>query len=111
MTKLTGFQKRFLKPKLSDENHTPDINKEPEHAEKDIVPAAEQPQISNVIQTDHEEAAPLGFIEEIKQAAENAQKETGFVYEPTSGLYYDCKTGYYYNAVGSHAAHKRHTKF
>lgn len=96
----------MLKPKLSDANSTPDTNKESEHAAKEIVPPADQPQISNLIQTDREEASPLDFIEEIKQAAENAQKETGFVYEPTSGLYYDCKTGYYYNAVGSLVAHK-----
>lgn len=90
----------MLKPKLSDASSTSDINKESEPSAKDIVPAADQPLISNIMKADREEAAPLGFIEEIKQAAENAQKETGFVYEPTSGLYYDCKTGYYYNAVG-----------
>lgn len=39
------------------------------------------------------------FLEEIKEAAESAQNETDFIYEPTSGLYYDQKTGYYYNAV------------
>lgn len=99
----------MLKPKLSDTNSTPDTNKESEHAKKsDNVLAADQPQISNFIQADHEVAAasPLGFIEEIKQAAENAQKEMGFVYEPTSGLYYDSKTGYYYNAVRSLSAYK-----
>lgn len=39
------------------------------------------------------------FISEIKNAALEAQNHTGFIYEPTSGLYYDSKTGYYYNAV------------
>lgn len=39
------------------------------------------------------------FIAEIKNAAHQAQSETGFIYEPTSGLYYDSRTGYYYNAV------------
>lgn len=103
----------MLKPKLSDASSTPDVNKESVHAEKDDVAAVDQPQISNIIQTEREEpaASPLDFIEEIKQAAENAQKETGFVYEPTSGLYYDCKTGYYYNAVGSLVAHTHGKQF
>lgn len=42
---------------------------------------------------------PLSFLDEIKQAAQNCANHTDFVYEPTSGLYYDKKTGYYYNAV------------
>lgn len=37
--------------------------------------------------------------EMVKEAAEDAMKQTGFVYEATSGLYYDYNTGYYYNAV------------
>lgn len=39
------------------------------------------------------------FITNIQEAAERAQENTDFVYEPTSGLYYDFKSGYYYNAV------------
>lgn len=39
------------------------------------------------------------FVDDIRRAAEQAQNLNGFVYEPTSGLYYDQKTGYYYNAV------------
>lgn len=39
------------------------------------------------------------FIADIKNAAHEAQNDTGFIYEPTSGLYYDSRTGYYYNAV------------
>lgn len=42
---------------------------------------------------------PQSFLEDIKEAAQNCQNHTDFVYEPTSGLYYDTKTGYYYNAV------------
>ncbi|XP_070494380.1 angiogenic factor with G patch and FHA domains 1 isoform X2 [Chironomus tepperi] len=38
------------------------------------------------------------FINEIKsQAMMNAYEQAGFIYEPTSGLYWDSKTGYYYN--------------
>ncbi|XP_037945276.1 angiogenic factor with G patch and FHA domains 1-like isoform X2 [Teleopsis dalmanni] len=40
----------------------------------------------------------LDFVAEIRKAADEAQHLNGFVYEPTSGLYYDHKTGYYYNA-------------
>lgn len=39
------------------------------------------------------------IVEGIKEAAESACQQTGFVYEPTSGMYYDYSTGYYYNAV------------
>ncbi|GLV43490.1 uncharacterized protein CBL_04032 [Carabus blaptoides fortunei] len=41
---------------------------------------------------------PKSVTEEIKEAAENALLQTGFVYEATSGMYYDYNTGYYYNA-------------
>lgn len=46
------------------------------------------------------ETEATNFIAEIKNAAHQAQNDTGFIYEPTSGLYYDSRTGYYYNAVG-----------
>lgn len=39
---------------------------------------------------------PQSFVNEMKRAADQM---AGFMYEPTSGLYYDCKTGYYFNAV------------
>lgn len=45
---------------------------------------------------------PLSFVDDMKRAA---QQMAGFVYEPTSGLYYDCKTGYYYNAVSDDKTH------
>jgi len=41
------------------------------------------------------------FADEIKLAAESAMQQTGFVYEASSGLYYDYNTGYYYNAVST----------
>ncbi|XP_054277900.1 angiogenic factor with G patch and FHA domains 1 isoform X1 [Macrosteles quadrilineatus] len=45
------------------------------------------------------ESAETGnLVEDIKKAAENAVQQTGFVYEATSGMYYDYNTGYYYNA-------------
>lgn len=77
------------------------INNLLENTENENSSVADQAQLSNHVLAENEEvvSSPLGFIEEIKQAAENAQNQTGFVYEPTSGLYYDCKTGYYYNAV------------
>lgn len=50
-------------------------------------------------QTNDTESCTNSFIAEIKNAAHQAQNEMGFIYEPTSGLYYDSRTGYYYNAV------------
>jgi len=41
----------------------------------------------------------FSFVDEMRQAAKHAENLNNFVYEPTSGLYYDHKTGYYYNAV------------
>lgn len=38
------------------------------------------------------------FLDDIKSAAEAQSLKNGFIYEPTSGLYYDTSTGYYYNA-------------
>ncbi|KAJ8924356.1 hypothetical protein NQ315_007152 [Exocentrus adspersus] len=38
------------------------------------------------------------LAEDIKEAAEMALQNSGFVFEETSGLYYDYNTGYYYNA-------------
>lgn len=49
----------------------------------------------------HEETenTAVNFVDDIKNAAHQAQNSLGFIYEPTSGLYYDSRTGYYYNAV------------
>lgn len=43
----------------------------------------------------------MSIAEEVKKVAENAMQQTGFVYEETSGMYYDYNTGYYYNAVST----------
>lgn len=61
--------------------------KESTHAEVKDTPA------------NNSEGATNTFIADIKNAAQQAQNDTGFIYEPTSGLYYDQRTGYYYNAV------------
>lgn len=40
----------------------------------------------------------LDFVNEIKAQAEKvAWSQAGFIYEPTSGLYYDTKSTYYYS--------------
>nr|CAI5822218.1 unnamed protein product [Callosobruchus analis] len=44
------------------------------------------------------ESKPKSLAEDIAEAAEMALQNTGFVYEETSGMYYDYNTGYYYNA-------------
>lgn len=54
---------------------------------------------SDVVQSNDTEPSTNNFIADIKNAAHQAQNEMGFIYEPTSGLYYDSRTGYYYNAV------------
>lgn len=52
--------------------------------------------VTNLNQTESE---PKSVTEDIKEAAEQAMQNMGFVYEETSGMYYDYNTGYYYNAV------------
>ncbi|KAK9875271.1 hypothetical protein WA026_007662 [Henosepilachna vigintioctopunctata] len=44
------------------------------------------------------EQSTKSLAEDIKDAAEKALQNSGFVYEETSGMYYDYNTGYYYNA-------------
>lgn len=39
------------------------------------------------------------FVADIKKTAEEFNYQNRYIYEPTSGLYYDPETGYYYNAV------------
>ncbi|XP_015609869.1 angiogenic factor with G patch and FHA domains 1 isoform X2 [Cephus cinctus] len=41
----------------------------------------------------------VSIIDQVKEAAESALQQTGFVYDETSGLYYDYNTGYYYDAT------------
>lgn len=38
------------------------------------------------------------IVEQVKEIAESAVRQTGFVYEANSGMYYDYNTGYYYSA-------------
>lgn len=56
----------------------------------------------NSEQTENE---PKSLTENIKEAAELAMQNMGFVYEETSGMYYDYNTGYYYNAVRKQKSH------
>jgi hypothetical protein len=49
--------------------------------------------------TNEEVQGRWSLAEQVKEAAQTAMQLTGFVYEETSGMYYDYSTGYYYNAV------------
>nr|XP_022913872.1 angiogenic factor with G patch and FHA domains 1 [Onthophagus taurus] len=49
------------------------------------------------VQTEND-SPKKGLTEEITEAAQSAMIKSGFVYEETSGLYYDYNSGYYYNA-------------
>ena len=42
---------------------------------------------------------PKSIAEEIKEAAEIATQNIGFMYDEATGMYYDSNTGYYYNVV------------
>ncbi|XP_022193482.2 angiogenic factor with G patch and FHA domains 1 isoform X1 [Nilaparvata lugens] len=44
------------------------------------------------------ESSSSSIVDQVKEAAESAVRQSGFVYEATSGMYYDYNTGYYYNA-------------
>lgn len=41
------------------------------------------------------------IAEQVKEVAQNALQQTGMVYVESAGMYYDYKTGYYYNSVSS----------
>lgn len=75
------------------------IFKERASRKNSSTPENDSPADSKVSQTNEPEEAANNFIADIKNAAQQAQNEMGFIYEPTSGLYYDSRTGYYYNAV------------
>ncbi|PNF28841.1 hypothetical protein B7P43_G04417, partial [Cryptotermes secundus] len=61
--------------------------------EKDVVHLEATQSWSN-----KEEEEKQSLAEQVKEAAQNAMQLTGFVYEETSGMYYDYNTGYYYSA-------------
>ncbi len=43
----------------------------------------------------------LSIAETLKQTAEAALVQTGFVFDENTGLYYDYNSGYYYNQVSA----------
>jgi OCRE domain len=76
-----------------------------DNLEQKVIAAAEEPPETVDQEPDaDEEEQPSSqiikdYVQDIKNAAENAQQMAGYIYEPTSGLYYHSETGYYYNAV------------
>lgn len=73
--------------------------------EKHIAHASTQTEIEHLNEDEtaknnkETDSEPKSVADEIKEAAEQAMQNMGFVYEATSGMYYDYNTGYYYNAV------------
>lgn len=53
-------------------------------------------------ESNEQDFSTKSIVDDIKNAAHEAQQASSFIYEPTSGLYYDSRTGYYYNAVSEH---------
>ncbi|XP_057661428.1 angiogenic factor with G patch and FHA domains 1 isoform X1 [Diorhabda carinulata] len=53
---------------------------------------------TNALDSETQMNVQQSLVDDITEAAESAMQNTGFVYEETSGLYYDYNTGYYYNA-------------
>lgn len=49
------------------------------------------------IQSDGDKTKSIA--DQVKEVAQNALQQTGMVYVETAGMYYDYKTGYYYNSV------------
>lgn len=67
--------------------------------EPDKNPTEADSQVDGESKPTDSKSSTNNFIADIKNAAHQAQNDAGFIYEPTSGLYYDSRTGYYYNAV------------
>lgn len=87
---LTNNHSNLQKDKLKDLSINPPVK-----SEKDTSPSAENKKESSPASAEKD---PENFIEDIKSAAEAQSLKNGFIYEPTSGLFYDTATGYYYNA-------------
>lgn len=64
------------------------------NSEKNNLHFENETSLINTWKTEHSSVEEM-----VKEVAEHALKQTGFVYESTSGLYYDYSSGYYYNAV------------
>nr|CAD7197888.1 unnamed protein product [Timema douglasi] len=86
-----------LKTKQPTECHDASTQTENLEPPPDSLDVSKSASLWNVGQTGHE-VSNQSLAEQVKQVAENAQQQTGFVYEETSGMYYDYNTGYYYNA-------------
>ncbi|XP_061476279.1 angiogenic factor with G patch and FHA domains 1 isoform X1 [Rhineura floridana] len=71
----------------------PGVNgaKNDEHGEQDDV-------LHNVQQSEDPLSAEGTLAESLRAAAEAAVSQTGFIYDESSGLYYDHSTGFYYNS-------------
>ncbi|XKL59956.1 hypothetical protein PGB90_000972 [Kerria lacca] len=63
------------------------------NSEKNNLHFENETSLINTWKTEHSSVEEM-----VKEVAEHALKQTGFVYESTSGLYYDYSSGYYYNA-------------
>lgn len=66
-----------------------------ESGDKDHSPSTQQ--AAKPAEPEHQENV-LDFVNDIKATAlKNTFQQAGFIYEPTTGLYYDTKSRYYYS--------------
>ncbi|XP_058124538.1 angiogenic factor with G patch and FHA domains 1 isoform X3 [Anopheles coustani] len=62
----------------------------------------ETEQTSHQVQEETPSIEPLdikAFVDDIKKTAQDVDIKNRYIFEPTSGLYYDPETGYYYNSI------------
>ncbi|XP_049546540.1 angiogenic factor with G patch and FHA domains 1 isoform X2 [Anopheles darlingi] len=62
--------------------------------------ASAEPEVPEIVEEKEEQPLDIkAFVDDIKQTAQDVDLQNRYIYEPTSGLYYDPETGYYYNSI------------
>ncbi|XP_055607201.1 angiogenic factor with G patch and FHA domains 1 isoform X2 [Uranotaenia lowii] len=86
--------------KLEQEDDEPTVKTEKDDEHEDFLKALEKAELQHVQEA--KAAEPLdvkAFVDDIKKTAQSVDYQSRYIFEPTSGLYYDPETGYYYNAT------------
>ncbi|XP_055628323.1 angiogenic factor with G patch and FHA domains 1 [Toxorhynchites rutilus septentrionalis] len=99
--KLANLKKLKRSQPKETESLPVDDGENPDKSSDDVMKALEKAEMQQKQAAERGEE-PLdvkAFVDDIKKTAHDFDFQNRYVYEPTSGLYYDQDTGYYYNAI------------
>lgn len=83
--------------KLTESKESKNLHKSNEKTKNDKDQNSAAPVEAKAVEPEHQENV-LDFVNDIKATAlMNTFQQAGFIYEPTTGLYYDTKSRYYYS--------------